>query len=129
MARAVIGLFLALHGVAHAVGFTASWRLAASAEAPYTTSILNGLVDVGDAGIRIIGVLWLVAALAMLAAAVQVWRRSPHAVAAVLTATAFSFVMCLVGLPAAQIGAGIDLVILGVVASAGLNGAFAREPA
>lgn len=121
MARAAIGLLLALHGVAHAVGFTASWRLAASTDAPYTTLVLNGSIDVGDAGIRLVGILWLVAAAGMIAAAVQVWGRASHAFAAVAAATSFSLVMCLVGLPASQVGVAIDLLILAAVAVAAMH--------
>ena len=115
MARAIVGGLLALHGIVHAVGFTATWRLVASPENPYTTSVFNGALDVGDAWIRLVGVLWLVGAAVMVAAAVQVWRGSSHAVAAVVIATTFSLAMCLVGLPAARIGVAVDLAILGVV--------------
>jgi hypothetical protein len=78
--------------------------------------ILNQSLDVGDAGIRVIGSLWLVAAAGLIAAAILVWGRSPRGVAAVVVATALSLVMCLVGLPASRIGAAIDLLILGSVA-------------
>lgn len=118
MARALIGCFLMLHGVAHAVGFTASWKLVSPAEAPFTTTILSGAVDVGPAGIRLIGVLWLAAAAAMIGAAVLVWRRSPRAAAAVVGATGVSVAMCVVGLPASMIGLVIDLAILGMAAAA-----------
>jgi hypothetical protein len=118
MARALIGCFLTLHGVAHAVGFTASWKLVSSADAPYTTTILNGAVDVGPGGIRLIGMLWLAAAAAMIGAAVLVWRRSPRATAAVVSASGISLAMCVVGLPASMIGLAIDLAILGMAAAA-----------
>ena len=121
MARVLAGGFLALHGIAHAAGFTATWRLAASPENPYTTAIFNGALDVGDAGIRLIGALWMVAAAAMFGAAVAVWTGSQHAVSAVVAATVFSLAMCLVGLPAAQIGAAIDVAILAVIAAAAIH--------
>jgi hypothetical protein len=121
MARALVGLFLALHGVAHAVGFTASWQLVASADVPFTTTILNGAIDVGAGGTRLIGVLWLAAAAGMIAAAVLVWRSAPHATGAVLVATAVSLAMCLVGLPAAQLGVAIDLAIVGIIAAAAIH--------
>jgi hypothetical protein len=47
-----------------------SWRLATLAERPYKATIFSGRLDVGDAGIRVIGVLWLLAALAFVVAAI-----------------------------------------------------------
>lgn len=121
MVRALVGGFLALHGIAHAAGFTATWRVAATPDNPYTTAILNGTVDAGDAWIRLIGVLWLAAAAGLIAAAVAVWTGARHALGGVVIATAFSLAMCLIGLPAAQIGAAIDVAILGIIAAAAIH--------
>jgi hypothetical protein len=122
MARLLVGGFLALHGIAHAAGFSATWQFAATADNPYTTSVLNGTVDVGEGWIRLVGVLWLVAAAGMFAAAVGVWTGARHALGGVVAATAFSLAMCLVGLPAAGIGVAIDVAILGIIAAAAIHG-------
>ena len=100
---------LSFHGVAHIIGFLGSWKLGEFKDAPpHTTQILNGSIDVGDAGIRIVGLLWLVAAVGYVWVAVSLWRGSSRRVAPV---TAFSLAMCLVGLPAAIVGVGIDIAI------------------
>jgi hypothetical protein len=83
-----------------------------AADGPYTTFIVNGALDVGDAGIRIVGVLWLVAAAAFAVAAVALWQERPTAVRIVLAATGFSLLICIIGLPAGIIGVGVDVAIL-----------------
>jgi hypothetical protein len=60
--RVFSGLPMLLHGAAHLPGFVVSWRLAELAEMQYRTTLLAGALDVGDVGIRIVGVVWLVAA-------------------------------------------------------------------
>jgi hypothetical protein len=125
--RRAAAVFLAAHGFAHVLGLMGSWRLGEFTDAPYTTLILNGAVDVGDAGIRIVGLLWIVAAIGFLWAAVALWRGSSRRLTPV---TASSLVVCLVGLPAAIVGVLIDaaiLVILGaliVVRPSGLRPAL-----
>ena len=118
MARIIAGAFLALHGVAHAAGFAAAWKLVTSAGVPYTTTILNGAVDLGDAGIRLMGILWLAAGAGMVAAGILVLRGSSRAATAVVAATGASLAACVAGLPAAAIGLLIDLAIVAALAAA-----------
>jgi hypothetical protein len=42
-----------------------SWQIATLAELPYNTTILAGRIDIGDAGIRAMGLLWLFAGLGL----------------------------------------------------------------
>lgn len=74
-----LAFLLAAHGVAHLVGFVSSWKLATLAELPYKTTVFSVRVDVGEAGARVMGVLWLLAALAFLVAAIpsSVVKRVP----------------------------------------------------
>lgn len=114
LVRAAGALFIAAHGFAHLVGFVGSWRLESFADAPYTTLILGGALDVGDIGMRVVGVLWLIAALVCLAAAVSFWEGAYGRTA---LAIAFSLAVCLIGLPAAIIGVIVDLALLAVLAT------------
>jgi hypothetical protein len=128
MARLVqraVALFLVAHGFAHAVGFVGSWRLGEFEDAPYTTSIFNGAIDVGDVGTRVVGLLWAAAALAFIAAGVAVWRGSSRFVAPV---TAFSLGVCLIGLPASIAGVAIDVAILAVVVASVVIGPARLRP-
>jgi hypothetical protein len=108
-------MFLALRALAHILGFASAWRLAEFPDVPYTTWIANGTADVGAIGIRVVGLLWVAACAAMLSAAALVWRRSSRASAALVGAAVLSLVMCVIGLPAAAIGAAIDVVILAIL--------------
>jgi hypothetical protein len=111
--RPAAAVFFVAHGVAHLVGFMGSWRLAEFKDAPYSTLIFNGAIDVGDAGMRIVGVLWLAGAAAFIGAAVAIWRGRIGVVAAVAL---FSLAVCAIGLPAAIVGLGVDIGILVVLA-------------
>jgi len=60
----ILGIFLFTHGVAHLVGFITYWKIASIEDMPYQTTLLSSLLDVGEVGIRIVGILWLLTGLA-----------------------------------------------------------------
>jgi hypothetical protein len=126
LARRLAAAFFIAHGVAHLVGFVAAWQLSELKDAPYTTVILNGALDVGDAGMRVMGVLWIAAAAAFAGAAVAVIRGSYRVVAAVAL---FSLIVCGLGLPRAIAGVAIDVVILAVLAGLAIARPAALRPA
>lgn len=107
--RFVLAFLLVAHGVAHLVGFVASWKLAALAELPYKTTVFSGRVDVGDAGIRAMGVLWLLAALAFLIAAFAVATETRWGARFTLAAVIASLILCVAGWPDARIGVGVNV--------------------
>lgn len=55
-------IIILLHGLIHLMGTAAYWQLADITELPYKTTLLGNRWDVGTAGIRVFGLLWLVAA-------------------------------------------------------------------
>ena len=107
--RFVFAVLLVAHGVAHLVGFVSSWKLATLAELPYKTVVFSGRVDVGDVGIRMMGVLWLLAALGFLAAAFAVTTETGWAVRFTLAAVVASLILCVVGWPDARIGVAVNV--------------------
>ena len=88
------------------------WRILKAAEMPNATTLLNGRVDVGPAGIRAVGILWLFLAAAFLAvgAGALTDRESWPTMAAAVAGS--SLVLSLLELPAARIGIAVNLVIL-----------------
>lgn len=110
--RIVTGIFLLLHGFAHLVGFVVPWQLMGSEEMPYKTTLLAGRWDVGNVGIRINGVLWLVAALAFMFAGISIVRQAQWWEAFTLCVTLASLALCLVGWPEARLGVYLNLAIL-----------------
>ena len=109
--RFALSALLLAHGVAHLVGFAVPWKLLSSAEVPYRTTILGGVIDVGDPGVRTLGVVWLIAALAfiLLAGAVLAGWNVRLWTFAML---ALSMVLCVVGWPEARIGLVVNAVLL-----------------
>lgn len=120
--RFVLAFFLLAHGVAHLVGFVSSWKLATLAELPYKTTVFSGCVDMGDAGIRVVGVLWLLAALAFLIAAIAVATEAGWAVRFTLAAVIASLMLCVVGWPDARFGVAVNVgLVLLLAIGARLN--------
>lgn len=110
--RFILGGFLILHGVAHLVGFVVPWRLVQVEDAPYKTTQLGGRWDIGDTGIRIVGVLWLVGALAFAAAGIGLVGGHAWWTNLTLYAAAVSLVMSILGWPDAKIGVVINILLL-----------------
>ena len=114
--RFVLAFVIAAHGIAHLVGFISSWRLATLAELPYKTTIFSGRLDVGDAGIRVIGVLWLLAALAFLVGPIAVTTEASWAGRFLFAAVIASTLLCVAGWPDARIGLAVNLGLALVLA-------------
>jgi hypothetical protein len=112
MAAYFIAVGLILHGLIHLLGFVVPWRLAKLEEMAYSTTVLAGKLDVGDTGIRLVGLLWLAAAIGYVAAGVGLVGLAPWWLGLTLAVTVFSLALCILGWPDAQFGFYIDLVIL-----------------
>lgn len=110
--RFAIAMVFFVHGFAHTVGFVVPWRIAALEEAPYKTTILSGKLDIGHIGIRIVGLLWLLTALAFFAAGGLVIGRLEAWQPLTLSVTSFSLLLCVLGLPESRIGIPINIGIL-----------------
>ena len=110
--RWLLAAFVAAHGIAHLVGFAVTWQLTVSKDVPYTTTVLNGRVDLGDGGIRVVGLLWLALAIAFAGVAAALALRAAGAWSALAWAIAASTCLCLVSLPAARIGLVINALLV-----------------
>ena len=116
--RIGLALFLLAHGVAHLVGFAGAFRL--KSDIPYHTTLLAGRVDVGDAGMRVMGVLWVVGALLFACAAASLALRADAFRPLLLVAALVSLVLSVLELPSARIGVAIDVAILAALAASTL---------
>lgn len=113
--RIVLAVVMALHGIAHMVGFAGAWQLAASTEIPYKTTVLGGHVDLGDAGIRAVGVLWAIAALAFVTVAGGAALEKEWWPNAAIFVAAGSLALTLLELPQAKIGLVLNAVLIAVL--------------
>lgn len=124
MLRIVLALVLAVHALAHLPGFLVPWGLATFPELPYRTTVLSGRLEVGSTGIRLLGSVWLLLAVAFAALAAGVYFRAGWVVPGIAAAALVSLVMSLLGWPEARVGVAANLVVLGILAWAVRIGVF-----
>jgi hypothetical protein len=110
--RIALAILMGLHGIAHLPGFVGAWRLATLEGMPYEATILGGRLDLGDAGIRVVGAAWLLAALGFVLAAVAAATGRDWWMQAAVAAALGSLALSLVELPAARVGLAVNLAIL-----------------
>ena len=110
--RLILAGLMALHGIAHLVGFAGAWQLAPAKEIPYKTTVFGGHWQLGDAGIRVMGVLWLFAALAFIVTAGGAVYNTRWWTNAALIVTAVSLAMTIVEWPEARFGLVVNVGIL-----------------
>lgn len=110
-----IAALLAVHGVAHLVGFLVSWKLMEAPEMPYRTTILQGAVDLADGGIRAYGAIWLILGLGFGASALTLLAGSESWQRMVIALTVISLPMCWFGWPETRVGLMVNLGILALV--------------
>jgi hypothetical protein len=107
--KTMLGIIMVLHGIAHGVGFAGAWGL--SRNIPYKTTVLNGHIDMGPVGIRLVGVLWLLAGLTFVIAAVTAFTNQPTWLRATAIALIASTVLTAFELPEAKIGLALNGVM------------------
>jgi len=110
--RIALSIFLFLHGLAHLVGFVVSWRIIKTDEMPYKTTLFMGKINIGDAGIRIIGIIWLLIALAYFYSGWITYRQMDFWLSFTLTVTMLSLVFCILAIPDSHIGVYINLALI-----------------
>jgi hypothetical protein len=119
--RIAMGIYLLVHGLCHVVGFVVPWKIVTMKEEPYRTTLMAGTIEVGDLGIRMVGLLWLLACVAFMvsgigAIASWAWWRS-----ALVPLALASSVLCVLGLPGAKIGILANGLLLAYVAGSSLR--------
>ncbi len=110
--RIILAIILFAHGIAHLPGFIVSFQLTALEEIPYKTTILAGNVDLGDVGIKVMGALWLTAALAFSVSGISTIARVQSWKTVTLLTSVFSLFLCITGRPDARFGLFINLALI-----------------
>jgi hypothetical protein len=113
--RFAFAFFVLVHGIAHLPGFVVPWRLASLSEMPYKTTLLNGAVDAGPFGARVVGLLWLLAGLGCVATAVAALRGIPGWPGFALGVLGLSLVLCVLNWPDSSMGLVINLGLLAIL--------------
>jgi len=112
--RFVLATLMTLHAVAHLVSVVEAWRLIPN-RFPYKTTVLAGRVDLGDVGIRAVGLVWLFVAIGFFLAAIGAVTGSAWWVPLALGIAASSLLLSFAELPAARAGVMINLAIIVVL--------------
>lgn len=110
--RILFTLIVLGHAIAHLPGFIVYLRLAELKDMPYKTTILASSINVGDIGIRVFGVLWLIAALAFVASGVGAFTRLTWWQPIMLITAAFSLLLCILGWPDTRFGLLVNLALI-----------------
>lgn len=107
-------IFLALHGLVHLMGFLVYLRITEMKDLPYKTTLLGGRWELGDPGIRLFGVMWLLPLIGFAVAVYGLFADTSWWRPVLLGTTLVSLVLTGLDYKAAYAGAIINLVILGV---------------
>ena len=110
--RIALAVFLVLHGIAHIVGFVVPWRIAKMDDMPYKTTIINGKIDVGDVGIRILGIIWLLIALAYFYSGWITYQQFDFWLTYTLVVSVISLAFCIIAVPDSHIGIYINIALI-----------------
>ena len=110
--RTALAFVLIAHALAHLPGLLVPWRIATLAGMPYKTTVLDGTVDLGDVGIRVVGILWLVAAIAIAFGAAGMLAGASWGSSVALLAASFSALLCIAGWPEARLGVLVNAGII-----------------
>lgn len=102
--RTIFALLLLAHGVAHFVGFGHAWRILSPDPLPYRTTLVGSHLNVGDAGMRVIGVLWLGTGLGFVVASGAALLESGWWMGAAGVLAALSSMLCALERPDADTG-------------------------
>ena len=101
-----------IHGLIHLLGFVAYWPLAEMAELPYKTTLLGERLKVGETGMRLFSVLWLVAAIGLVSATIGAVTGKSWWLPLMGASVLLSLLVCVLDWDNAFRGALVDLVIL-----------------
>jgi hypothetical protein len=118
---------IAAHGLIHLIGFVVPWQVVAVEGFPYRTTVLDGTADLGEIGVRVVGVIWLVCAIGFIVAAVGLLRRTTWALPLTAILAIVSLVVCVVGLPETAMGIAVNVLILGGAAWLARSRTLARS--
>jgi hypothetical protein len=116
--RTLLAVWFFAHGVAHLPGFLVSWQLRTFPDLPFRTTILANSVDVGTVGVRLIGVGWLLSAVAFMALAVAAMLQVAWWQEATYVVLGFSLILCVLGWPRSWIGVTSNIAVAVLLASA-----------
>lgn len=113
--RIALAAILLAHGFAHLVGFLGAWRPGVLSAATNPNLLFGGRIDLGSAGGRVLGLLWLVTAVGFWVVAVTTLSIHPWWQPLALGVCLTSLALCILQWPASRIGVPVNLVIIAAI--------------
>ena len=107
----ILAGLLIFHGLVHILGFLIFFEFIEVDTLQYSTTVLGGRVNIGAAGIRILGVIWLLIMIAMMAAGVGLLLGTSWWYSLALWSTVASTVVTILGLPDTKFGLAINILV------------------
>ena len=112
LALGFVVVVLVLHGLIHLIGTAVYLRLADIQGFAYKTTVLGGRLDLGYGGVRAFGMLWLLAAMGFVLAALALMQGWDWWGTALLAVTLLSLGLTSLDWSVAFAGAIVNIVIL-----------------
>jgi len=110
--RVVAPILLTLHALIHLIGAVVYLQLDRIEGFPYKTTLLNGLWDLGAGGIRVFGVMWLVAAVGLVISAAGMFFDSTWWPPVLAAFALLSLLLTGLDWSVAWVGLAVNVVIL-----------------
>jgi hypothetical protein len=107
--KLMISVLMVLHGIAHAVGFATSWKLANPSG--FKTTVFGGTVDLGEFGIRVTGIMWLITGAAFVVIAVAWFTEQQWWTSLAWITLVVSTLLTIVEWPEARIGLAVNALL------------------
>jgi hypothetical protein len=108
----IASVILFFHGLIHLIGAAAYLKLAEIEQLPYKTTVLGGRWDLGSSGTAIFGILWAVAAIGFILAAIALFGNWDWWRSVLIGVTLFSLVLTSFDWGVAYAGVVVNLAIL-----------------
>lgn len=111
--RVILGIILLAHGLIHLIGVAAYWHLVKFDGINTSSEVLGGNLDVGDFGLKVLGLLWLAATIGFAVAAYGYVAKTDWWQPVMLSVTLLSLGVCILGWKDTVFGTTTNLIILG----------------
>jgi hypothetical protein len=109
----IIFIFVLLaHAIAHLPGFISAYKIAELKELPYSTKIFFKKVEIGELGVKIYGLIWLILSIIFLIAVILLLLSRPVFKDTVLVASSLSLLISVAGLPETKFGVIINILLI-----------------
>ena len=93
----IVAIYLIVHGLIHLIGFAVNFQIAEMEDFAYKTTALAGKLDVGHVGTRVLGIVWLLLAVAFVVSGATIFALPPWWWSFTLAVTLVSLALCVLG--------------------------------